>query len=405
MTISVDRMSTTDAERKLRAELVGRAAELVPLLAANAQRTEDERNVVGENIEALEAAGMFALTRPKRFGGFETGFRTNLEVCREVGRGCGSTSWTLMILNICSYFTGMWNPDAQQDVWGQASDNRVGGVLTPSGTADVVDGGFRVSGTWSYASGCAHTQWSLVGVVVRDGDGSPTDQGLVLIPSPELTVKDTWFVSGMKGTGSNTLIGEDIFVPAHRFVSMVGLLNGRNDNPFQDETLYRTPFMPAAEIVLVGPQLGLAQAALDLVVEKSTKRGVTYTEYEQQKDSPTFQLAVARAASLLDCAHLLAYRACADIDEQALAGNFLPDYAARARVRMDTGQSIVLARDAIRELVSAHGAGSFAEVNPLQRIWRDSEVASRHAVANPEISAQVYGRALLGFTEGITPLV
>lgn len=82
-----------------------------------------------------------------------------------------------------------------------------------------------------------------------------------------------------------------------------------------------------------------------------------------------------------------------------------PDYAARARVRMDTGAAIENAREAIRTLVSAHGAGSFAEVSPMQRIWRDSEVASRHAVISPAISSEVYGRALLGLTDGVTALV
>jgi alkylation response protein AidB-like acyl-CoA dehydrogenase len=109
-------------------------------------------------------------------------------------------------------------------------------------------------------------------------------------------------------------------------------------------------------------------------------------------------------ASLIDVAELLVARACADIDEAAVAG-VLPDYKARARTHMDTVQAIGYAREAIRELVSAHGASGFAETSPLQRIWRDSEVASRHAIANPAIASQVYGRALLGFTDGVTPLI
>ena len=156
--------------------------------------------------------------------------------------------------------------------------------------------------------------------------------------------------------------------------------------------------------MLAGPQLGLAQAALDLVLEKAPKRGISYTFYDTQTEAPTVQLAVAKAASLIDAAHLFAYRAAADID-QAAADGVYPDYAARARVRMDTGAAIENAREAIRTLVSAHGAGSFAEVSPMQRIWRDSEVASRHAVISPAISSEVYGRALLGLTDGVTALV
>jgi alkylation response protein AidB-like acyl-CoA dehydrogenase len=116
------------------------------------------------------------------------------------------------------------------------------------------------------------------------------------------------------------------------------------------------------------------------------------------------QLAVARSASLIDSAHLHAYRAAAEIDEAA-AQDVYPDYDARAKSRMDTGVAVTYAREAIRTLVSAHGASSFAEVSPLQRIWRDSEVASRHAVVHPEISAEVYGKSLLGLRGDVTPLV
>jgi alkylation response protein AidB-like acyl-CoA dehydrogenase len=146
------------------------------------------------------------------------------------------------------------------------------------------------------------------------------------------------------------------------------------------------------------------EAGLFTITQPKRYGGLAF--YETQADAPTVQLAVAKAASMIDVAEMLAYRAAADVDEAARLGVF-PAYAARARVRMDTAQSIVNAREAIRELVSAYGASAFAETetNPLQRIWRDSEVASRHAIANPAIGAEVYGRALLGHTGGVTPLL
>ncbi|ODU06481.1 MAG: oxidoreductase [Pseudonocardia sp. SCN 72-86] len=394
----------TPAERELRADLVGRAVKLVPQLAANAQRTEDGRRVPDENISAIEEAGLFTIMQPRRYGGLEVDFRTKLEVTRELARGCGSTAWATSLMNVCAWFTGLWNEQAQDDVWREDPANRVAGVFAPTGTAEPVEGGFQVTGKWGWASGCLHSQWALVGIPILGEDGQLADQGLVLIPMSDLTIEDTWFVTGMKGTGSNTLVAEDVFVPAHRYISVFGMLAGVVDNPHKDEVLYRAPFVPGAAIILAGPQLGLAQAALDLVLEKAPKRGIAYTFYDTQVDAPSFQLAVSKAASLIDSAHLHAYRAAADIDEAALHGVF-PDYTARARVRMDTGRAIVLAREAIRELVSAHGASSFADSTPMQRIWRDSEVASRHAVANPEISAEVYGRALLGFSSGVSPLV
>jgi choline dehydrogenase-like flavoprotein len=281
---------------------------------------------------------------------------------------------------------------------------RIAGVLAPSGTAEPVDGGYRVTGRWEWCTGCLHAQWALLGIPLTDDSGQLSDQGFVLVPMSELTIEDTWFVAGMRGTGSNTVVADGVFVPAHRYVSGFKLLSGANDNPHKDEALYRAPFMPGGTIILAGPHLGLARAALDLVTDKAARRGIAYTFYDVQRDAPSVQLAVAKAASLADTAELLAYRAAAEVDDAGRRNSF-PGYLARAKTRMDTVQAIVNAREAIRELVSAHGASAFAEASPLQRIWRDSEVASRHAIANAGIGAEVYGRALLGFTDGVTPLI
>lgn len=405
MTIPLERPSATKADIDLRLEMVQRATELVPLLADNARRTEDERRVAEANITAISQAGLFSLMQPKRLGGLEVDFRTNLEVTAALGRGCGSTAWVTSLVNVCHWFVGMFNEQAQNDVWGTDPATRVAGVLAPTGTAEVVDGGYRVSGTWGWCTGCLHAQWAILGLPTPAADGRPADQGLILVPMSELTIQDTWFVSGMKGTGSNTVVAEDVFVPAHRFVSVFKLLAGQTDNPREDEPIYRAPFMPGGTIILAGAHLGLARAALDLVIGKTSTRGIAYTFYDVQADAPTVQLAVAKAASLIDVAELLVLRATADIDEAAAIGRSLPELTERARVRMDTVQAVTYAREAIRELVSAHGASSFAESSPLQRIWRDSEVASRHAIVNPAIGAESYGRALLGKTDLITPLL
>lgn len=401
MSIILDRPGATDADRDRRADLVGRAAELVSLLAGNASQTENDRRVVEENIAAIDEAGLFSIMRPARFGGMQTDFRTKLEVSRELARGCGSTAWVTTLTNVCAWFTGLWPEQAQIDVWGETPDARVAGVLAPTGTARAVDGGWIVSGRWGWASGSAHSQWALVGLPLTDADGNLVDQGMVLIPMSDITVEDTWFVAGMRGTASNTLVADEVFVPTHRYISVGPAIVGAN---LPDEALYRSAFVPVAALVLAGPQLGMAQAALDLVVEKAPKRSISYTFYDTQVGAPTVQLAVAKAASLIDSAHLHAYRAAAEIDELAARGQY-PDYDVRARMRMDTGVAVTYAREAIRTLVSAHGASSFAESSPLQRIWRDSETASRHAVVNPEISTEIYGKALLGIRGDVTALV
>lgn len=387
----------------LREALVGRARELRPLLDRNAAAGEANRRVAEENIEAVRAAGLFKIMVPRRFGGLETDIRTKLDVSRELARGDGATAWVTTLMNVCSWFVGLAPAQAQDDIWGANPDARIAGVFTASGTARPADGGQYVTGRWPWASGSLHSDWAMVGMPVVGPDGAEIDQGLGFIPMSDLTIEDTWFTVGMRGTGSNTLVANDVFIPAHRIMSIPQVFAGDAPTPYKDEALYRASFVPVAAIVLAGPQLGLCSRALDYVIEMAPKRKIAYTFYETQAASPSFQLAIAKAATLVDTAHLFAYRAAASIDDAARADRKL-SYLERARVRMDGGHVVTAARDAIDVLISAHGASSFAEFNPMQRIWRDSETASRHAVLSPDISAEVYGRALLGITERITPL-
>ena len=404
MSILLDAPHTTDAARTLRTELVERAAKVRPLVAEHADSTDRERAVPAENIAALSEAGLLSQMQPARYGGLQTDFRTLLEVSREVGRACGSTAWLTSLLNANAWFAGLFPAQAQDDVWADTPDARVAGVVTPSGTARVVDGGFLVSGRWAPASGCTHADWAVLGVTRADAEGTADAVGIVLVPMSELTIQDTWFVAGMRGTASNTLLGEDLFVPAHRFLSVPDAVEGRYATPFTDEALYRAPFVPVAALVLVGPQLGLAAAAVDLLVDRAPQRALTMTSYTSQAEAPTTQLAAGNAASLADSAQLHAYRAAADIDEAARAG-VVPNYDARARMRMDAGMAAVHAREAVRLVCSAQGAASFGEANPLQRIWRDIETSSRHAVLNPEVAAEIYGKALFGIRGTVSAMV
>ncbi|MEV0848386.1 acyl-CoA dehydrogenase family protein [Streptomyces sp. NPDC049954] len=399
-------MSTTVTESPRTAQdPAGRAAALVPLLRANAARTEDERRVVEENIAALTEAGLFGLTVPRRFGGAQADFRTFLKVSSELGRGCGSTAWVATLINVCNWLTALYPERAQQEVWGADPQARVCGVLAPTAKSRAVAGGLVVTGKWGFASGCLHAQWATLGVPVVDESGEQTDQGVALIPLSELSVEDTWYVAGMRGTGSNTLVANEVFVPAHRIMSMTRAVQGEYPTEHTGETLYRSALVPVLALVLGGPQVGLARAGLDIVRGSLAKgKGISYTFYERADHSPSTQIQFAEATQLVDTAELHLMRAADDIDRWAAAEEYMP-LVTRARVRMDTGYVARRSREALDLLLSVQGAGSFAEVSPLQRVWRDQETGSRHAVINPAIAQELYGRALLGIEEQVTPLI
>jgi alkylation response protein AidB-like acyl-CoA dehydrogenase len=359
--------------------------------------------VPAECIDALGEAGLFKASVPKRYGGYASTLRTMIDVSAAVAEGDGSAGWVVALVNVCNWLAALFPEQAQQEVFADGAA-RVTGVLTPSSTARKVDGGWQVSGRWYFNSGSWWSTWAVLGVPLTDSDGAVVDQGLILVPAADLVIEDVWYVTGMRGTASNCLVATDVFVPGHRVMSVPAAIEGSYPTPFTDEPLFRSAFVPLLTLVLAGPQLGLGRAALDLVVDGAAKKPISYTFFETQAESTAFQLQMADAATKIDVAALLVDRAAADIDDAAARGEYL-DYKNRARVRADTGYAVQSVVEALTILMNAHGAGGFAEKSPLQRIWRDSNVAARHAVISPTVGYEVYGKALLGVEEKITPLV
>ncbi|MBF6332238.1 acyl-CoA dehydrogenase family protein [Nocardia transvalensis] len=400
--------ATTDAPAvagPTAAELVARARELKPLITARAAAGEADRRVAEETIRALTDAGLFKVSVPKRYGGFEMPIRTQLDVSAEVAGADGATSWVVTLYNVCAWMAALFPAQAQDEVFGADPTAKVSGVLATTSETVKVAGGWRVTGRWYYNSGSWHATWAVLGIPITDENGEVVDQGLALVPRAELGLEDTWFVAGMRATGSNCLIAEDVFVPEHRVLRTPPAILG--DYPTEHsgtEPLYRSAFVPVLELVLAGPLLGMGRAALEYVMSKAANKGIANTYFTAQRDSVAFQLQIAEAARLIDTAHLHAYRAAADIDDAAAAGCY-PDFLARARIRSDTGVVVESITRAMDVLLFAHGAGSFAEVNPLQRFWRDSATAARHGGLLPVVGYEVYGKALLEVEENITPLV
>ena len=388
------------------ARIVAQARNLQGLIRQHAQHGEDDRRVAQPVIDALQEAGLFHISIPKRLGGQGANFRTFIDAIAEIGEADGGTAWAAALLNVCTWFATLFSEQAQQEVFGANPGTRVCGIFTPpqisERTFEGAEGGVRVTGEWGYASGSAHADWAVLGLKLGDNpDGSPI-LGLGLIPMSELSIKDTWHVAGMRASGSNTLVAEDVFVPDHRIQKYDDMANEDYLRASSNEDTDYASFIPVAEVILAGAQLGLARAAIDITVKKGGKKNVAYTVWTEARNSPAHQISLAEAASETDQAALLLSRAAADIDFYAAKRQKL-DVLTRARIRMDTGVAARLCRQAINRLLSVNGAGSFANVNALQRIWRDSEISSRHAFVMPEVASHIYGRALFGLEEIVQP--
>ncbi len=385
-------------------EFIAKAAELRPLLAKNAAQSEADRRIVEENMRALEDAGLMELMVPKRFGGHGVRMETMLRVAAELAKGCPSTAWVQTVMNISAWFATRASWQAQQDMFNAAGRPRLCGSLEPTRNIRAVKGGAIVSGRWDFTSGCWHSNWCICGVPIPDENGQATDSGWAFIPMADLRIEDSWHAAGMKGTGSCIVVAEEVFVPAHRLMSLRGEhVDEAWQTRHRPEPCDYWPLKPVLVLGLIGPILGIAEAALEAVAEQTHLRGIKYTVYSRKSDSPVVQHHFAKAALMVDTARFHIMRAAADVDCAGAGAEMDP--ITRARVRGDSGYAAEVAREAVELLVSITGGSAFPESNPLQRYWRDIGSASRHASLTAMTDFEIYGRALLGREANITHIV
>ncbi|KJK45161.1 acyl-CoA dehydrogenase [Lentzea aerocolonigenes] len=376
-------------------EFVEAAAALKPVLAREQAAGDRDRRLTGEAMAAMRDAGMFRMFVPESLGGSELGLRTSVDALAELAYGDPSASWVVMILGAADLVVAQMAFEAQQEIYADGPDTHVCVVLTPHATAERVDGGWRMSGEWFPASGCLHSSWGVFGFPIEEGDA-----GVAAIPFSELRIKDTWHTVGMRATGSNLVVGRDVFVPDHRVLRLRDAIAG----PLGSGARFRSALLPTVLTYMIGPYLGMAEAALGHVMSKADKRPVSFTTYQRQSDSPAFQIAIAEASAKIDVARLLAHSCASVIDDHALADTF-PDYATRARHRLHVTHAVRQCGEALEMLVAAHGAAAVAESSPLSVLLRDMQTGLKHAMINPSWNLEACGRALLGVEPNITPLL
>ena len=228
--------------RPTRSEMVGRARDMIPLLRERALGAEQARLIPLETHRAFEAAGFYKLFQPARFGGYEMPIRMLVEVAGELGRGCGSSAWIFTNLATQNWIIGMHRAEAQDDVWSSNPGALAASSFpTQGGTGRYVDGGLLLNGVWSFASGIDFADWENLQVFIPQ-ENRPPDHRFVLVPKSEFSIQDDWFVVGLSGTGSKSIVLKDVFVPDHRVLNtqLIGggpsPGSGVNPNP-----LYKIP--------------------------------------------------------------------------------------------------------------------------------------------------------------------
>src|SRR6478609_384721 len=167
-------------------------SDLLALLTKNAEVCEREGSIVPENLEALSAAGMFRLLGPRAHGGFEVSPRQFVQICTELGRGCGSTAWVVSIMNSCTWALCRFPTAVRESLFAGGPAPMVCGVVAPTGDCLDRRDHLEITGSWAYASGCLHAEWALLGVRNVDDAGRTVGRSVALVPMRELTIERTW---------------------------------------------------------------------------------------------------------------------------------------------------------------------------------------------------------------------
>ncbi len=369
------------------ADLVERARKLAPGFAERAARTEAERRLPQETVDEIVAAEIPAALVPRRFGGYELDFTTWLDVTIEVGRGCGSTAWCTSLALHYGLIAAMFPEPAQQAIWADGPGGMFAAALFQrSGAVTEVPGGYQVTGEFPNASGVDAAGWVMVGGAIRGGDRRPEIR-LLLVPPGQYTVRDTWYTTGMRGTGSNTIVVDGVFVPADHSLSMADKVRGTTPGGALHGGMYALPWSCYSGLTFVAPLLGAARGAVDhftawIVTKKTLSR-------ESAAEQQHVQAGIAEVDARLDAAELLLRRAIAEAEWD-------PAEQIQRRTNRDWGFCTGLVTDAMERLYRLGGTSVQAEGNPIQRAWRDVHAGASHVALDPVSTATQYGRALLG---------
>ncbi|MGH3439176.1 MAG: 3-hydroxy-9,10-secoandrosta-1,3,5(10)-triene-9,17-dione monooxygenase oxygenase subunit [Sciscionella sp.] len=379
-------------------DVLAAVTSLLPALAERAASTDERRRVPEESIRELSDAGVFAMLAPKRFGGTECDPGRFYEAVRAIGGACASTGWVAAVLGVHPWQLGLFAELAQQDVWGEDPDTLLCSSYAPVGRLTPVEGGYELSGHWSFSSGCDHASWALLGGVLVGAEGKPVDFLTVLVPHGDYEILDVWDVVGLRGTGSNDIVVTRAFVPEHRVMrnfdhsQLRGPGQRVNSGP-----LYRMPFGAIFTSAITAPLVGAVAGCYEHYLAAMRDRVRLSLGGGRFAEDQFAQVAVARAASEIDAAILQTDRNIAELYGCVSTGGEIP-MELRLRARRDQVRSTERAMTAIDLLFRTAGGGSLDRNNRIERAWRDVHAGSVHVANDADRALAMYGRGAFGLT-------
>ena len=371
--------------------LLARAEKMIPALAAGAAATEARRMLSKSTMDMLFEAGFLRIFQPSRFGGYEMDWGTQTRVGSLLARGCASAAWITCVVGSHAAYVGRMSPKAQEEVWGDGGDILIATGSVPRGvTIRKVDGGYELNGKWSFLSGIDHASWCVTRGFPDGNESGP--QYYFLYPRSAFAIEDDWYVSGMRGTGSKSVVVDRLFVPEHRAIALTTLMS---PNPPGAEInrgyVYRYNFRAFAGTAMLGPIMGAAEAAFASYIA-SLKRG----EFGNlDPEDTSVQLLIAEADAEISAARLLLDSL---VDKQHTYGSSGKAFAMPDRLALirDRTYAARLFHNAVDRLVRSLDCRTIFDEHPIHRHHRDLAGMVQQIGINWDRNMSNCGRKLVG---------
>jgi 3-hydroxy-9,10-secoandrosta-1,3,5(10)-triene-9,17-dione monooxygenase len=366
--------------------MLARARELAPVLAARAVETAELRRVPEATIRDFQEAGFFRMLQPKRWGGFEMDPKAFFDVQWTLASGCPSSAWVFGVVAVHSWQLALFDKRAQEDVWEADRSALIASSYAPTGKVERVEGGYRVSGRWSFSSGCDCCQWVFLG-------GFAPEMHTFLLPASDYRIEDNWHVAGLRGTGSKDIVVDAAFVPEHRTHLLMDGFRGKSPGQTENTSaLYRIPFGQIFVRSVSTSAIGIAQGALDAYRKVALSR-IGASDKKEVRLDPTAQFACAEAATLLDEVKTVLHRDVERWMEHANAER-LPPMDERVQCRYHSANTVAKCVQAVDALFAASGGRAIFQDAPIQRFFQDAHAAQAHFANKTDKPGRNLGRIL-----------
>jgi len=379
-------------------EFLRRCEALVPGLDARAEEAEELRRLPDATMKEVRDADLLRAVVPTALGGHGLGLDALAQGTRVLAHACPASAWTISFLMMHGWLLAKFPAAGRDELFADGAIPLAPAPLAPTGSVTVVDGGYRVTGRWEWATGVMHGDWVLVHAVQAEPELTTV---FLVVPLAEVEVEDVWFTSGMRATGSNTVRIDDGFVPGRRAVPAHSLMYG--DGSLAGDGMAGHPVPSVLALVAAAPALGAAEAAVDLFRARLAERVLAYSFGDRQAEQPASQVRLATAMSDLRSARLRWDAAIAEVSAAAADGGASEEV--RVAARLTAAATVRASRQVIGTVAEGAGASVYLSTSPLQRVQRDVEVLKGHVIFDWDRTAELAGRFALGFELRPTDLV